>query len=310
MCESSPEEEAAREAEEQRLAALVVAVVRSLQAPDPSLSQAEWEYLQVFACQSPCTAYRYLMASGERVDRAVAAVKATVRWRLAEGVDGLTAAALRDKVEEHSIWVSSGRDTRGGPVIIARKSGQSETDHRRQFQLIVYTLERAVRQMDDDAQRWPQPTSSTASASSPSLSSACTGRWTLLLAMSQFSRSSSTPMSEMQRVVDTLRLHYVERLRVAVVLDAPTYFVFVVRCVSLLLPASLKRKVVFLSDLDKPETQRQLQQYIALDQLEQPWGSLQPRSVDEYIAEDEYSLKHSQSSRQLQRREHEAGGMY
>ena len=107
----------------------------------------------------------------------------------------------------------------GSPVVINRKSELAESDHDAQFNLIVYTLERAI-QCQQQRPSSPSPPPS-------SLHSECRQQWVWMLDLRNFNRQSSTPLSETQRVVDTLQSHYVERLQMAIILDAPLYFSFI-----------------------------------------------------------------------------------
>ena len=176
------------------------------------------------------------------------------------------------------MWVSRGIACDGSPVVINRKAQTAEENHAAQFELIVYTLERALRSHP------PLPPSSF-SPSAP-LSLRCRQKWVWWLDMRHFNRGSSTPLSEAQRVVDVLMSHYVERLHVAIVLDAPLFFTFIFRAVSVFLPAKTKSKVVFVRDLSKEDTRATVARYIALEQLERPYGLLQPISMLDYIDEE------------------------
>ena len=52
------------------------------------------------------------------------------------------------------------------------------------------------------------------------------------------------------------------------------------------LPAKTKSKVLFVNDISSPVTREKIARVIPLDQLEQPWGSLEPISMQEYIDEE------------------------
>ena len=56
------------------------------------------------------------------------------------------------------------------------------------------------------------------------------------------------------------------------------------RVVSVVVPAKTKSKVVFLYDLNKMETRLQLQQYVDLNELEQPYGLREKMTLDKYLA--------------------------
>ena len=138
-------------------------------------------------------------------------------WRVAVLLPHAASAVVCPCVQ---MWVSGGVALDGSPVVINCKSAAAESDHEAQFQLIVYTLERALR---------CHPSRPAAAASTPpsSLQSECRQQWVWLLDMRNFTRSSSTPISETKRVVDALMQHYVERLGMAVILDAPKHFKYI-----------------------------------------------------------------------------------
>ena len=260
-------------------------MVRQLQTllaqPDDSLTLDEQRYL-LSHMSDPATCFRYLLARGSDLNRAAAAIKLTTRWRLANQVDALTAASLTDKLTDSAMWVSEGRARDGTPLIINRKSTAAETDHDRQFQLIVYTLERALRILHSTT---PPPQPPTPANPHPlPLALAANQRWSWFLDMSAFSRGSSTPLSETRRIVDTLMGHYVERLNCVLILDAPSYFYWVWRAVSVVVPAKTKAKAVFFYDLSKEETRLKLQQYIDLNELEEPYGTKGKMTLDKYLA--------------------------
>ena len=59
------------------------------------------------------------------------------------------------------------------------------------------------------------------------------------------------------------------------------------------LPAKTKAKVLFLDDIQSLDTQRKVAQVIPLEQLEQPYGQLQPTSMDAYIDADTHAHAHA-----------------
>ena len=56
------------------------------------------------------------------------------------------------------------------------------------------------------------------------------------------------------------------------------------RVVSVVVPAKTKAKVVFLYDLNKEETRWKLQQYVDLNELEQPYGLRERMTLERYLA--------------------------
>ena len=203
-------------------------LVRQVQAvlaqPDASLTADEQHYLDT-RMSDPSCCFRYLLARGGDVQRAAQAIKNTARWRLNNRVDELTAASLVDKLSDSHMWVSEGRARDGTPLILNKKSTKAETDHDRQFMLIVYTLERALRILALRSASLPPPTPPTPANPHPvPLSLASNERWSWFLDLAAFNSGSSTPMSETKRIVDALMSHYVERLDVVLILNAPSFF--------------------------------------------------------------------------------------
>ena len=193
-------------------------LVRQLQfllaQPDAALTPEEQHYLQT-RMSDPSTCFRYLLARGGDLQRAAQGIKSTTRWRVNNHVDALTAASLVDKLTDSHMWLSEGTARDGTPLIITKKSTKAETDHERQFQLIVYTLERALRTLALRNSTLPPPTPPTPTNPKPlPLTIASDERWSWFIDLEAFNSGSSTPLSETRRIVDTLMNQYVERLNV------------------------------------------------------------------------------------------------
>ena len=185
-----------------------------LAQPDASLTPDEQNYLRT-RMSDPYTCFRYLLGRGGDLQRAAQSIKQTTRWRLANRVDELTAAALEDKLRDSHMWVSEGTARDGTPLIITKKTDRAETDHERQFQLIVYTLERALRTLAlRNSSRPPATPPTPANPDTVPLTLASDARWTWFIDLEAFDSGSSTPLSETRRIVDTLMNQYVERLNV------------------------------------------------------------------------------------------------
>ena len=185
-----------------------------LAQPDASLTPDEQHYLRA-RMSDPYTCFRYLLGRGGDLQRAAQSIKQTTRWRLANRVDELTAAALEDKLRDSHMWVSEGTARDGTPLIITTKTDRAETDHERQFQLIVYTLERALRTLALRNSSRPPATPPTPANPDPvPLTLASDARWSWFIDLEAFDSGSSTPLSETRRIVDTLMNQYVERLNV------------------------------------------------------------------------------------------------
>ena len=56
------------------------------------------------------------------------------------------------------------------------------------------------------------------------------------------------------------------------------------RVVSVVVPAKTKAKLVILYDLNNAETRRKLQQYVDLNELEEPYGRRKQMSIERYLA--------------------------
>ena len=52
----------------------------------------------------------------------------------------------------------------------------------------------------------------------------------------------------------------------------------------MVVPAKTKAKLVILYDLNKEETRLKLQQYVDLNELEQPYGLREQMTLDKYLA--------------------------
>ena len=248
----------------------VLDVVDHLTADDggsTGLSACELEYLRHFSQRA--TIRRYLLAHGGNVRAAVSALIATVRWRIVHSVDLLSAESLRDKIVDVNMYVSSGRDRDGRPIIINHKSASKEDDFDRAFMQIVYTMERAIASMaaaTDDERKWV---------------------W--LLHMASFSTASAAPITHSIDVVRVLTLHYPERLHRAVIINAPPTLLYVSAVVKWIIPRSTAAKIYFVTTDTADEytrAQSVITQFIDAEQLETTLGGTKTFALQEYIRSD------------------------
>lgn len=213
----------------------------------------------------PSAVHRYLIAHGLSPTRAATAIIDTAHWRVDFHIDSVTAKSLENKIraEAGSMFVSEGRARDGSPIVYNKKSTTPETDHETQLKQIVYTLERAVAQMD----------------------LAQSHQWYWLIDLKNWSSSSGTSLNESMRIVNVLRWHYPERLNKAVIIDAPMHFQLIWSAVRPLIPSKTREKVVFVNGEQAKEA---IQSIVDDSQLERSFGGTGDVAfdVDRYVQND------------------------
>jgi len=205
---------------------------------------------------------RYLRANRMHVDKAAKALMATARWRLAEGVDEIRVDALldgpgstsSDAFKEGRMYVSTEHDPYGRSIIVYRKSGAAQTAadwadpaaYKRELHTLVYTLERAIRSMEDRA------------TSGHTNFELMDYKWTFLVDLGSYTSTSATPWHVTRSLIDVLRHHYPERLHFGVLVEPPAFLRALFMPLKLVLPSVTVRKVVFLDDRSSDKTLEQL----------------------------------------------------
>ena len=153
------------------------------------------------------TLLRYLIAHELVTSKAAEGLLATARWRMEMGVDELRAEEFRAELKQGGLYVSAESDPLGRAIIVHRKSPAERSGahawspelQRHDTRCLVYTLERAVRDMEDRVD---------AGLADPEL---LDHKWTFLVDVAGFSTGSAAPISATKDMMQMMRDHYPER---------------------------------------------------------------------------------------------------
>lgn len=125
------------------------------QPPSP-----ERDYMVRWALGNDWTLLRYLIAHKLKVAEAGKALMATVRWRMENGVDDLRIGEFARDFKDGGLYVSAECDPVGRAIIAHKKSAAEKhpaawtpETQRHDTRALIYTLERAVREMEDRVDR-------------------------------------------------------------------------------------------------------------------------------------------------------------
>lgn len=124
-------------------------------ASDPAGAE-ERAYLERWALHDDWALLRYLRAHKHSVAAAGAGLLATVRWRIAERVDDIRVDEFADEYRAGNMYVSTECDPVGRSIVVNRKNTDDNPAHKwdhnayqHEMRSLVYTLERAIRTMED-----------------------------------------------------------------------------------------------------------------------------------------------------------------
>ncbi|GAM28095.1 hypothetical protein SAMD00019534_112710 [Acytostelium subglobosum LB1] len=191
---------------------------KELTKTDLELDNREREWLTDMCC------LRYLRARDYDLTQSFNMLKKTLAWRRDYKPWEITAEHLSFEAATGKQYVN-GKIKDGKPVIYMRPSRENTKTHDRQIQLMVYTLERAIEQMD-----------------------AANGveQVALMIDFSGYSMFNMPPTSVSKQCLDILSDHYPERLGYAFIIDPPYIFNIFWNFVSPFINKHTSKKIHFL----------------------------------------------------------------
>jgi len=206
-------------------------------------------------CDDACL-NRFLRANSWKPDAAFAQLQETLAWRRDFQIETL----LQDRPPKPLETVlragklyTRGRDRAGRPIIYMKKrlENTEEIDFEMQLRLMVYTMEKAIRQMPVGVESWI---------------------W--IIDLNGFSRSNATPIDVIKRMLHIFSTCYPERLFKLFLVDAPFLFHGFWSLIKPFLDSATKPKIVWV---DGPATngskkQKAFLEWIDPDQLETTYG--------------------------------------
>lgn len=189
---------------------------------------------------------RYLRATDYDVPKAVAALRATLEWRKEFGVARLRPSDIA--AELNGKLVVRGHDAFGRPVIVMRPRLENTWDHTGNLRNLVLALELAVRRMPPGVEKW------------------C-----VIVDYGGYSLRNAPSMATTRATLNIFQSHFVERLGVALLINAPWLFNGVWSVLSPFMDEKTRQKVVFVKgDASDGTMRKALAPYFGPDQ----WGAL------------------------------------
>lgn len=228
----------------------VAALRSSLQLHLPSLDPKLASYAQQWALDDDWCLLRYIRAHKLHVANAQAGIIHTAAWRMAEQVDQIRLVDFTEKWGASSpggcsMYVSEETDPLGRSIVVYKKSaspsvGWNPEVYKLEVHALVYTMERAIREMEDRVARGEL------TPAQIDYEFDCKMIWYIDTGL--YNSSSATPWHVTKSLVDVMRLHYPERLHRAVIVDAPWILRSLTRLLHPFIDRVTRDKVFFLSD--------------------------------------------------------------
>jgi len=222
---------------------------------------AEW------AGEAVCV--RYLMARNNRLDKATAMLKESLRWRDSFGVSklGEKHAVIRRESETGKVRVSDSVDRAGRPVLVMTPRAENTSDHDGQILNLVYHLERAT--------------------SGKPVDGAADGKLVTIIDFKGWTLRNAAPMKTSRATLSILQNHYPERLHRILLLNVPALFTVFWNAIRPFIDPVTREKIVFVTG-SAEQQQAALRECFDLAQLEEGLGGLVPLRWDPgaYFARD------------------------
>ncbi|KAI9025474.1 CRAL-TRIO domain-containing protein [Hyaloraphidium curvatum] len=205
------------EREEQLLAAFRP-LVADLVSKDPEHRERELAF-----CDDECLVRYVRSVKHLSAEAAAKRLRATLEWRREFRPDLLDPDDVSHEATNGKMYVH-GFDSEGRPIIHMLPRNETTKTYDRQLRYTVFCLELAVKAMP------------------PGVSKIC-----LLMDFVGMTMSKQPPMSVSKKVLDILQNHYVERLGLALVYEAPTIFSIFWRAISPFLDPATRAKIQFVN---------------------------------------------------------------
>ncbi|GAM28852.1 hypothetical protein SAMD00019534_120280, partial [Acytostelium subglobosum LB1] len=191
---------------------------------------------------------RYLRAREYDLNASFNLLKGTLEWRKSYKVDEITAEYLSYEASTGKQYCY-GKTKDGKPVIYMRPVRENTKNYERQIQLLVYTLERAIEQIDNSTETGIE-------------------QLAILIDFNGYSLFNAPPLSVSKQTLEILSDHYPERLGTAFVVDPPMIFNILYNAIMPFVNPVTAKKIVFVKG-DK-QKQKTFPLHFELEQLESP----------------------------------------
>eukprot|EP00667_Euglena_gracilis_P015778 EG_transcript_16452 len=176
--------------------------------------------------------YRYLRARQLNVDKAMAMLENSLKWRQEFGVGKIMTENMDDIRYLGQVGCNyvHGKDQLGRPVIYMKPRVQLKDPgtQRQQMRHLVYTLERAIWSMENDVEKY-----------------------VLLIDFNGYSMRTAPNISTQRETMSILQDQYPERLGLAVFVDAPFLFHQTFKLLRPFVDPVTAQKLVFTSGKEK-----------------------------------------------------------
>eukprot|EP00667_Euglena_gracilis_P014186 EG_transcript_14693 len=202
--------------------------------------------------------YRYLRARQGHVDKALAMLQNSVKWRQEFGVARLPTDHFSDVAVIGSVGCNyvHGKDLYGRPVVYMkpRYNMKPAPTQLQQVRHLVYTLERAILEMDEGVEKY-----------------------VFIIDFNGYSMRTAPSFSTQRECATIFQDQYPERLGLAVMVDAPFLFHQSFKMLKPFLDAVTVKKVVFVSGEEKKAF---FEAHFDLRELEVEYGGQDDHAYD------------------------------
>ncbi|EME28247.1 SEC14 cytosolic factor family protein / phosphoglyceride transfer family protein isoform 1 [Galdieria sulphuraria] len=227
---------------------------------DGSSKDVEW-------CDDACL-LRYLRARNNQVDKALELVRRTLEWRKNFEVEELmnkVPPQVKEEGSSQKLYVG-GKDKYGRPIIYMKPKYQNTKESIHQLQHLVYTLEKAIRRMQNGVEKL-----------------------ILFIDFEGYSMRNTPSIKMMRETLTVLQDYYPERLGLAICLNAPTLFYTFYKIIKPFIDKNTVQKIYFFKVNNTKKSKEWMefaQQVFDLDELEVDYGG---RNDKEYDPEEYFS---------------------
>ncbi|CAH9113355.1 unnamed protein product [Cuscuta epithymum] len=190
---------------------------------------------------------RYLRARNWNVKKAVKMLKATLKWRLEYKPENLRWDDIASEAQTGKIYRSNYKDKLGRTVLVMRPSYQNTKSTKGQIKYLVYCMENAIVNLDDEQEQMV---------------------WLIDFHGFNISHISLKVTKETAHV---LQDHYPERLGLAILYDAPKIFEPFWKVAKPFLEPKTTKKVKFVYS-DDPNSKKMMEDLFETSQLETAFG--------------------------------------
>ena len=244
-------------AAEERQAEELLALVAREVAPDVEEAD-ERAREDVARFMSKPMAMRYLRARKFNTNKARAMMARSVKWRIKEGVAGLSAGDMEAFSTEGKMWIANRTDAKGRNVLVMDndKEKPNSVSRKDQMRFLAWNLERSVRR-NRIRRRKLDPKDDESNE---------VEKHVVFIKLDQFKLSTSPSIGSTLDTIDVVCNHYPERLGLAVLYKPPRAFNALWSVAKRALDPTTQQKLLVLSDASPgSEGERELLERIGPD---------------------------------------------